>query len=232
MKGKGRRRERRGGSRSSVDISDEGLVEGVRFIPSPNCDARPADCAVDLLVIHHISLPPGDFGGPAIVEFFTNRLDPAAHPFYASIAGMKVSAHFLVRRDGSLIQFVPCGKRAWHAGVSSWKGRARCNDFSIGVEVEGTGELPFTDAQYEQLAELTRSLMARYPVNDIVGHSDVAPGRKSDPGPHFDWARYRAMLVDLSSQRTQRTRSKPIVKKRTAGSPARRKKGKRNSRTS
>ena len=149
---------------------------------------------MDLLVIHYISLPPGEFGGPGVVELFTNRLDPAAHPFYASIAGLKASAHFLIRRDGELIQFVPCGKRAWHAGASSWKGRARCNDFSIGIEVEGSGEVPFTDRQYDRLAALTRALKARYPIRDIVGHADVAPGRKSDPGPHFDWARLRAML--------------------------------------
>jgi len=170
------------------------MVAGAQFIASPNCDERPAGGAVDLLVIHHISLPPGEFGGPGIVQLFTNRLDPAAHPFYASIAGMKVSAHFLVRRDGGLIQFVPGAKRAWHAGESSWRGRARCNDFSIGIELEGDGEVPFTELQYRTLAELTRALKARYPITGIAGHSDVAPGRKSDPGPHFDWVRYRAML--------------------------------------
>jgi N-acetyl-anhydromuramoyl-L-alanine amidase len=190
-------------------LNNEGLVEGIRFIPSPNCDARPAGCVIDLLVIHHISLPPGEFGGPGIVEFFTNRLDPAAHPFYASIAGMKVSAHFLVRRDGGLIQFVPCAMRAWHAGESGWKGRARCNDFSVGIEVEGTGQDSFTNAQYVRLIGLTRALQARYPIADIVGHSDVAPGRKSDPGPRFDWARYRAMLKDEAEpQRTRRTQTK------------------------
>ena len=175
-------------------ISEGGVVEGVRFVPSPNCDERPAGCAVDLLVIHYISLPPGTFGGPGIIDLFTNRLDPAAHPDYASLAGLKVSSHFLIRRGGALIQFVPCSNRAWHAGESSWKGRGRCNDFSIGIEVEGTGEVPFTDAQYEQLAGLTRALQARYPIIDIVGHSDIAPGRKHDPGPRFDWARYRALL--------------------------------------
>jgi len=128
------------------------------------------------------------------VELFTNQLDPAAHSFYSTVAGTKVSAHFLIRRDGELYQFVPCGARAWHAGESSWKGRAQCNDFSIGVELEGTGEAPFTGAQYKQLAFLTRALQAHYPIRDIAGHSDVAPGRKSDPGPQFDWARYRALL--------------------------------------
>ena len=170
------------------------MYPGAQFIASPNYDARPAGCAVDLIVIHHISLPPGEFGGPGIVQLFTNRLDPAAHPFYASIAGMKVSAHFLVRRDGGLIQFVPGAKRAWHAGESSWRGRARCNDFSIGIELEGDGEVPFTEAQYRTLAELTRALKDRYPIADIAGHSDVAPGRKTDPGPHFDWVRYHAMF--------------------------------------
>ena len=189
-------------------LDTEGLVKGVRYIASPNCDARPAGCAIDLLVIHYISLPPGEFGGPGIVEFFTNRLDPAAHPFYASIAGVKVSAHFLVRRDGGVVQFVPCAKRSWHAGESTWKGRARCNDFSIGIEVEGTSEAPFTDAQYDRLAELTRAVQARYPVADIVGHSDVAPGRKGDPGPNFDWARYRGMLAAPSPRRMRRTRNK------------------------
>ena len=145
-------------------INNEGLVEGVRFIPSPNCDERPAACAIHLLVIHYISLPPGAFGGTGIIEHFTNRLDPSAHPFYASIAGVKVSAHFLIRRDGGLIQFVPCAKRAWHAGKSSWKGKTRCNDFSIGIEMEGTGEVPFTAAQYRRLATLTRVLQARYPI--------------------------------------------------------------------
>lgn len=202
-------------------INSEGLVEGIRFIPSPNCDERPAGCAIDLLVIHHISLPPGEFGGPGIVDLFTNRLDPAAHPDYASLAGLRVSSHFLIRRDGELIQFVPCAKRAWHAGASSWKGRTRCNDFSIGIEMEGTGEVAFTDAQFARLAELARALKARYPITDIVGHSDVAPGRKSDPGPFFDWARYRAMVDNLSPQRTPRTRrTHPLVgTAKTSGRP-------------
>ena len=175
-------------------LDAEGRITGARFVASPNRDARPAGAAIDLLVIHHISLPPGEFGGPGIVELFTNCLDPAAHPYYATLGGMKVSAHFLIRRDGALWQFVPCAERAWHAGASRWKGRARCNDFSIGIELEGTGEAPFTAAQYRQLARLTRALQARYPIRDIVGHSDIAPGRKSDPGPRFDWTRYRALL--------------------------------------
>jgi len=195
-------------------INNEGLVEGVKFIPSPNCDERPASCAIDLLVIHYISLPPGAFGGTGIFEHFTNRLDPSAHPFYASIAGVKVSAHFLVRRDGELIQFVPCAKRAWHAGESSWNGRTRCNDFSIGIELEGAGDVPFTAAQYRRLAALTRALRARYPVRDIAGHSDVAPGRKTDPGPYFDWARYRAMLKgQVATRKKKRDRTAKRAKR-------------------
>jgi AmpD protein len=204
-------------------VDERGLVRGVRYESSPNCDGRPGGCAVKLLVIHHISLPPGEFGGRGIVDLFTNRLDPAAHPFYASIAGMKVSAHFLIRRDGELIQFVPCAKRAWHAGASAWRGRSRCNDFSIGIELEGTGEVPFTDAQYRRLAPLTRALQARYPIAGIVGHSDVAPGRKSDPGPYFDWARYRGMLksrrqgarpTGQEKLRSARKRRRPVMKSR------------------
>jgi AmpD protein len=175
-------------------LSDEGILEGARYIASPNCDERPATCSVELLVVHYISLPPGRFGGEAIEEFFTNRLDPGAHPFFATIANLKASAHFLVRRNGAVVQFVPCAKRAWHAGESSWRGRSRCNDFSIGIEIEGDEEVPFTAAQYRRLAALTRTLMARYPISEVVGHSDIAPSRKTDPGPRFDWARYRAML--------------------------------------
>jgi AmpD protein len=206
-------------------ISEGGVIEGVRYVPSPNCDERPAGSAIALLVVHHISLPPGEFGGPGIVELFTNRLDPAAHSFYATVAGTRVSAHFLIRRDGELYQFVPCGARAWHAGESSWKGRAQCNDFSIGVELEGTGAAPFTDAQYGRLAALTRALKARYPIRDIVGHSDVAPGRKSDPGPHFDWARYRRMLK--VRRKGAKGAKKTSTKLRTAKTPRRHRKAKK-----
>jgi N-acetyl-anhydromuramoyl-L-alanine amidase len=181
-----------------LQLDRDGFLKGATFVPSPNCDERPARCAIELLVIHHISLPPGEFGGPGIVALFTNRLDPRAHPDYAPIAGLKVSAHFLIRRDGELIQFVPCSMRAWHAGESLWKGRTRCNDFSVGVELEGTGEVPYTDAQYDRLAALTRALELRYGIADIAGHSDIAPGRKDDPGPSFDWKRYRAMLKRAS----------------------------------
>jgi AmpD protein len=177
-----------------MQIDPDGLLQGVRCVPSPNCDARPARTAIELLVIHSISLPPGEFGGPGVVELFTNRLDPNGHPYYREIAGREVSAHFLIRRDGELIQFVPCGRRAWHAGESVWRGRSRCNDFSLGIELEGCDDQPFEDAQYKRLAELTRALQAKYPITDIVGHSDIAPGRKTDPGPCFDWARYRSMI--------------------------------------
>ena len=207
-------------------ISERGVIEGVRNVPSPNCDERPAGGAIDLVVIHTISLPPGEFGGAGIVELFTNRLQPDAHASYAAIAGMKVSAHFLIRRDGGLIQFVPCAKRAWHAGESSWKGRTRCNDFSIGIEMEGTEEVPFTAAQYRRLAVLTRVLQARYPIRDIAGHSDVAPGRKTDPGPYFDWARYRGML--RINRQDAKTAKKTKTRLRTAKAPRRHRISKKN----
>ena len=175
-------------------LTAHGLIEGARYIESPNCDDRPEGCAVELIVIHAISLPPGEFGGDGIIELFTNRLDPARHPYYAQIADLRVSAHFLIRRDGALIQFVPCSRRAWHAGESSWRGRTRCNDFSIGIEVEGCDDIPFEDAQYAVTARLAMAIRSRLPVADTVGHSDIAPGRKTDPGPYFDWTRFRVLL--------------------------------------
>ena len=165
-----------------------------RVVRSPNQDARPRGTKITLLVVHSISLPPGEFGGDAIERLFTNRLDPAAHPYFREIAGLKVSSHFLIRRDGELVQFVPVGRRAWHAGVSSWRGRERCNDFSVGVELEGTDDGPFTGAQYARLARLVAALRARHPLRDIAAHSDIAPGRKTDPGPRFDWPRVLAAL--------------------------------------
>jgi AmpD protein len=184
------------GAPVGVELDANGVLARARQIPSPNFDDRPASCAIELLVIHNISLPPAQFGGPGILDFFTNRLDPQAHPYYREIAGMKVSSHFLVRRDGELIQFVSCGRRAWHAGASQWKGRNRCNDFSIGVELEGTDDQPFDDAQYETLVGLTLTLGRHYPIADCAGHSDIAvpAGRKTDPGLYFDWPRFRAML--------------------------------------
>lgn len=172
----------------------QGWLQGARHIASPNQDERPAGMAIELLVIHNISLPPGEFGGGGVEALFTNRLDPAAHPHYAAIRDLRVSAHFFIRRDGELIQFVPCTKRAWHAGVSSWCGRERCNDFSIGIELEGTDAVPFADVQYLALAELVRVLRAAYPIRDVRGHADIAPGRKTDPGPCFDWGRLHALL--------------------------------------
>jgi len=172
-------------------VDELGWLDGVRRVDSPNCDDRPADAAVELVVIHNISLPPGQFGGEGIVELFTNRLDPAEHPYYATIAGLRVSAHFLIRRDGAAIQFVSCDRRAWHAGVSSWRGRERCNDFAIGIELEGTDDTPFSEAQYRCLDRLLEGLRRRYPIADITGHADIAPGRKTDPGPCFDWGRIR-----------------------------------------
>jgi AmpD protein len=163
-------------------------------ILSSHCDERPEGAKIELLVIHNISLPPGEYGGPWIDDLFMGRLDPEAHPSFAEVAALKVSSHYLIRRDGSLVQYVPEEKRAWHAGVSSWKGRSRCNDFSIGVELEGSDDVPFSEAQYETLASLTKSIFERHGKLDIAGHSDIAPGRKTDPGPWFDWERFRASV--------------------------------------
>lgn len=176
-----------------VDVA--GRVDAARYVASPNCDERPDGEAVTLLVIHNISLPPGEFGGDAIERLFTNALDPAAHPYYQTLAGIRVSAHFLIRRTGELTQFVSCAKRAWHAGISTWGGRSRCNDFSIGIELEGADEVPYAEVQYRVLADLARALRCAYPISDVVGHSDIAPARKTDPGPSFDWARFRDAIT-------------------------------------
>lgn len=161
---------------------------------SPHFDERPDGEKITLLVIHNISLPPGEYGGPYIDDLFMGRLHPGAHPYFAGIAALKVSAHYLIRRDGSVIQYVDPDKRAWHAGASSWNGRERCNDFSIGIELEGSDDVPFAEPQYEALTALARQLFARYGRLDLAGHSDIAPGRKTDPGPWFDWKRFRAAL--------------------------------------
>lgn len=174
-----------------MQINSAGYLENVRFIPSPNCDERPTECAISLLVIHNISLPPDEFGGNGVIELFTNQLDPKAHPYFESLHHLRVSSHFFIRRDGEIIQFVPCMLRAWHAGVSCWQGKERCNDFSIGVELEGSDALPFEPVQYDQLITLTVSLLKTYPITDIAGHADIAPMRKTDPGPYFDWGHYR-----------------------------------------
>ena len=167
----------------------------MRVVESPNCDDRPDGVEVSLVVLHSISLPPGEYGGDSIERLFTNGLDPAAHPYFAEIRELKVSSHFLVRRDGELIQFVPVERRAWHAGASSWRGRSRCNDFSVGIELEGTEEDVFTEAQYRALAVLLKDLQKKLPIRDVAAHSDVAPGRKTDPGARFDWARLLAALA-------------------------------------
>jgi AmpD protein len=174
-------------------ISRAGWHRLARRCRSPNFDARPDGMAVELIVVHNISLPPGQFGGAAVERFFRNQLQPTAHPFFASIAALRVSAHFFIRRSGELVQFVSAEKRAWHAGASQWRGRARCNDFSVGVELEGTDATPFTTGQYRCLSLLTKSLVLRYPsIAAVAGHADIAPGRKTDPGPRFDWSRYLA----------------------------------------
>ena len=171
-------------------IGSDGWCVKAHHIISPNFDARPADAKPELLVIHSISLPPGELGGPAIVQFFTNRLDWNLHPYYESLRDLRVSAHFLVRGNGVLIQFVSCLDRAWHAGVSSFEGRERCNDFSIGIELEGTDDRPFLEPQYVTLARLTRGLVARFPLFAVAAHSEISPSRKSDPGPGVDWPRF------------------------------------------
>jgi len=174
-----------------------GLLLGADFVASPNCDDRPAGCSPELVVIHGISLPPGEFGGPWIEKLFTNTLPSAAHPYFATIEGLRVSAHALIRRDGRILQFVPFDRRAWHAGESSWCGRERCNDYSIGIELEGTDGTSYEDAQYSSLARLLVALIDAYPGlthETLAGHSDIAPGRKTDPGMSFDWPRLRALL--------------------------------------
>ncbi len=178
-----------------------GWLQGVRQEPSPNFDARPDGEVPVLLVIHAISLPPGEFGSEDIPALFQNRLDVTRHPFFAEIHTLRVSAHFLIRRNGELIQFVSCDDRAWHAGASSWRGRERCNDFSIGIELEGCDEMPFEEAQYIALDQLAGSLVAQYPLVAVAGHSDISPGRKTDPGPYFDWGRLVRLPKDSSCER-------------------------------
>lgn len=174
---------------SAAGTMTDGWLDGVCRVPSPNCDDRPEGEAVSLIVIHAISLPPSQFGGGDIERLFTNTLDPGAHPYFAGIRALRVSAHFLIRRDGEVIQFVSCDRRAWHAGVSRWQGRERCNDFSIGIELEGCDELPFEDVQYARLVGLIGRIRAHYPVVALAGHADIAPARKTDPGPCFAWRR-------------------------------------------
>lgn len=182
--------------RNGVKICEHRLQQA-RQVVSPNYNERPAGVMPELLVIHNISLPPGQFGGPYIEQLFENRLDPAAHSYFASIHQLKVSSHLLIRRDGEVVQFVPFDKRAWHAGQSCYQGRENCNDFSIGIELEGTDDCPFEAVQYEVLAAVIQALLSAYPslsTQHITGHSDIAPQRKTDPGPWFEWDRLRQML--------------------------------------
>jgi AmpD protein len=174
-----------------IQIHSNGICSQAKFIASPNIDARPSQEDISLIVIHNISLPPNQYGGNAVVELFTNQLNPNEHTYYAEIAHLKVSSHFFIRRDGELIQFASCNDRAWHAGASNWQGRERCNDFSIGIELEGSDFEAFESIQYETLESLIASIKARYPIQAITGHSDIAPGRKTDPGPYFDWLRIK-----------------------------------------
>jgi AmpD protein len=175
-----------------------GWLASARRVPSPNCDARPVGVVADLIVVHGISLPPGEFGGGWVDRLFTNTLPPDEHPYFATIADRRVSAHLLIDRRGAITQYVPFTRRAWHAGESSYQGRKSCNDFSIGIELEGTDEAPYTKAQYDSLARVVLGLCEAYPelsTERLTGHSDIAPGRKTDPGPAFDWQRLAATLA-------------------------------------
>lgn len=184
----------------SIDL--DGWLSTARVVVSPNCDVRQPDVAIDMVVIHNIHLPPQpegatEFGGSDIERLFTNSLNIADHACYAELAQLRVSAHFLIRRDGVVIQFVSCNQRAWHAGVSSWQGRERCNDFSIGIELEGSDFVPFTAIQYQSLDQLLLAIQARYPIAHVVGHSEIAPERKSDPGPFFAWEKRTQSILEL-----------------------------------
>lgn len=173
------------------------LIEDVEYIPSPNADERPTTNDPELIVVHNISLPPGKFGGDYISQLFTNRLNPDEHPYFQEIQSLKVSAHVLIHRDGQITQFVPFNKRAWHAGVSCYKDKQQCNDFSIGIELEGTDDVPYEAVQYQQLADMIKALRKCYTCingDAITGHSDIAPERKTDPGPAFDWARLKQLI--------------------------------------
>ncbi|HET20193.1 MAG TPA: 1,6-anhydro-N-acetylmuramyl-L-alanine amidase AmpD [Chromatiales bacterium] len=180
----------------NIDLATHRL-DAVPYIASPNCDARPRDERIELVVVHAMSLPPGEFGGTAIERFFTNRLDPAEHPYFEGIRELQVSAHVVIYRDGSIKQFVPFDRRAWHAGESRFGERTRCNDFSIGIELEGTDTEPFTSVQYEALSKVLAAIRQAYPsVHAVRGHSDIAPGRKTDPGPAFDWGHLASRLPE------------------------------------
>lgn len=182
---------------SATTLKRTGRLPQARWCPSPNFGPRPDPADISLLVVHNISLPPGQFGGPAIERFFCNQLDANEHPYFQTIAGLQVSSHLLIRRDGEVVQFVSLLDRAWHAGRSCFEGRHECNDFSIGIELEGADEIPFTDVQYRTLAATACAIMAAWPTitaDRLTGHSDIAPGRKTDPGPAFDWPRFHGLL--------------------------------------
>ncbi|MDH3327583.1 MAG: 1,6-anhydro-N-acetylmuramyl-L-alanine amidase AmpD [Gammaproteobacteria bacterium] len=177
----------------------KGLLKNAEYIASPNCDDRSPESQANLLIIHNISLPPNEFGGPFITQLFTNTLNESEHPFFEEIAHLRVSSHLLIRRDGNIIQYVPFHKRAWHAGVSCFDNQTGCNDFSIGIELEGTDDIPYETIQYEQLATVTDTLLSTYQdmsAERITGHCDVAPERKTDPGPVFDWKKYRQLMIE------------------------------------
>lgn len=179
-----------------IDLQ-RGLLQTAVYVSSPNCDARPQGMVPELIVVHGISLPPDEFGGPWIEALFLNRLPPDVHPYFATIASLQVSSHLLIRRTGEIIQFVPFSMRAWHAGKSTYAGRERCNDFSIGIELEGGDEIPYEPIQYRSLTDAVLALCEAYPtlsLERIAGHSDISPGRKTDPGTSFDWPRFRAMI--------------------------------------
>jgi AmpD protein len=202
-----------------------GLMRGARFVESPNRDRRPRGVRTRLIVIHGISLPPGEFGGPWIERLFTNTLPADAHPHFAQVAALRVSAHLLVRRDGTLVQFARFQERAWHAGRSAYRGRAACNDFSIGVELEGTDDIPYTGAQYRALAQVVAAMCRAYPglsPRRIAGHSDIAPGRKTDPGPSFDWRRARRLISQACARGAGRGRlsAARAPRRRNGGAPA------------
>ena len=183
-----------------MKIDENGLLQSVEYLPSPNCDDRPDGVPVDLVVIHGISLPPGRFGGPWISQLFTNQLNQDEDPYFAEICDLKVSSHLLIRRDGKVIQYVPFAKRAWHAGESCFQGRHRCNDFSIGIELEGADDQPYANIQYEQLAEIVAMIIDHYPgvtEQRVTGHADISPQRKTDPGQAFDWVLFRKLLASL-----------------------------------
>lgn len=191
-------------SETAATLRASGRINAAFWRPSPNFGARPAASQVSLIVVHCISLPPGQFGGPEIEDFFCNRLDIEAHPYFQSIATMTVSAHLLIRREGTLIQFVSLLDRAWHAGRSHFRGQNECNDFSIGIELEGSDDMPYTEAQYQALSAVCQQIMAAWPdigVDEITGHSDIAPGRKTDPGPAFDWSRLHQSLAKPTKDR-------------------------------